>query len=158
MDQGRCDRFFGRAGRSPQSIPAGGGVATSATTLDTSAGDDRHWWPYFLPDGKHFLYEAVGSASSKDDPRAVYIGSLDAAERSRLLLNGGSNAKYAQGYVLYLRERTLMAHAFDVRRLELTGEPLPIAENVYIGGSTGQSGSGLIAGDCRPLSSANITP
>src|SRR5262245_4371409 len=122
-------------------IPAGGGVPTPATTLDTNAGDDRHWWPHFLPDEKHFLYEAIGNLSNKNDPRALYIGSVDGAEKSRLLLKGGSNAKYAQGHVLYIRERTLMAQPFDVSRLELTGEPLPIAENIDIGGVTGQSGA-----------------
>ena len=123
-------------------IPAiSDGAVGPATTLDPNAGDKCHWWPYFLPDGKHFLYQAVGSVSSKDDPRAVYIGSLDTGETSRLLLNGGSNAKYAQGHVLYMRESTLMAQPFDVRRLEFTGEPVPIAENVDIGGITGQGGA-----------------
>jgi Tol biopolymer transport system component len=123
-------------------IHAGGGAVSAVTTLDEAAGDNRHWWPYFLPDGSHFLYEAVGSASGVDDPRAVYIGSLDPNEKkSQLLLTGGSNAKYAQGYVLFMRESTLMAQRFDTRRLTLTGEPLPVAEGVDIGGSTRQSGA-----------------
>jgi hypothetical protein len=74
--------------------------------------------PTFCRTGSTF-YEAIGSLSSKDDPRALYIGSLGGAKKSRLLLNGGSNAKYAQGHVLYVREGTLMAQAFDVSRLEL---------------------------------------
>jgi Tol biopolymer transport system component len=45
-------------------IDAAGGPVTPATTLDTAAGDKNHWWPYFLPDGKHFLYEAIGSSAS----------------------------------------------------------------------------------------------
>ena len=122
-------------------VPATGGEPTAATTLDTGEGDDRHWWPYFLPDGKHFLYEAIGSRSSKDDPRAVYVGSLDPAEASRLLLHGGSNAKYADGHVLFMRERTLMAQQLDEQRLVLTGDPLRVAENIEVGGVTGQSGA-----------------
>jgi eukaryotic-like serine/threonine-protein kinase len=122
-------------------IDAGGGTATAVTTLDKAAGDDRHWWPYFLPDNKHFLYEAVGSLSSFDDPRAVYVGSLDPAEPSRLLLDGGSNAKYAQGFLLFMRESTLMAQPLDTRKFELTGEPVPVAEHVLTGGATGQSGA-----------------
>jgi Tol biopolymer transport system component len=122
-------------------IDAGGGPVTPATTLDTAAGDDRHWWPYFLPDGRHFLYEAVGSSTSVDDPRAVYVGSLDAVDSSRLVLNGGSNAKYAEGHVLFMRSGTLMAQPFDVDRMELTGEETPVAERVVVGGNTGQSGA-----------------
>ena len=122
-------------------IDAAGGPVTPATTLDTAAGDDRHWWPHFLPDGKHFLYEAIGSSTSVDDPRAVYVGSLDPVESSRLVLNGGSNAKYAEGHVLFMRGGTLMAQPFDVDRMELTGEGAPVAEQVEIGGMTGQSGA-----------------
>jgi Tol biopolymer transport system component len=127
-------------------VPATGGTPPlAATTLDTAAGDTRHWWPWFLPDGKHFLYEAVGSTTNPNDPRAVYIGSLDTPGSGRLLLNGGSNAKYAEGHLLFMRDRTLMAHPFDLRRLELVGEPVPVAEQVDVGGSTGQSGAFSVA-------------
>ena len=122
-------------------INAAGGAATPATELDTAAGDDRHWWPYFLPDGKHFLYEAVGSPSSFDDARAVYVASLDPDEPSRLLLTPGSNAKYSQGFVLFMRENTLMAQALDTSRFVLTGDALSVAEHVDTGGATGQSGA-----------------
>jgi serine/threonine protein kinase/Tol biopolymer transport system component len=122
-------------------IDAGGGMVTAVTSLDEAAGDNRHWWPWFFPDGKHFLYEAIGSGSSGNDPRAVYIGSLDPNEQKQLLLNGGSNAKYADGYLLFMRDTTLMAQRFDTRRLALRGEPLPVAENVDVGGSTRQSGA-----------------
>jgi eukaryotic-like serine/threonine-protein kinase len=132
---------FPRLRRGLYRIDAGGGPVTAVTSLDVAAGDDRHWWPYFLPDGRHFLYEAVGSPSSINDPRAVYVGSLDPAQKPRLLLNGGSNAKFVRDYVLFMRESTLMAQRFDTHKLEITGEPLAIAENVDIGGSTGQSGA-----------------
>jgi hypothetical protein len=71
----------------------------------------------------------------------VYVGSLDPAEQSRLVLNGGSNAKYAEGHILFMRGSTLMAQPFDIGRLELTGEAAPLAERVEVGGSTGQSGA-----------------
>ena len=71
----------------------------------------------------------------------MYVGSLDPAESSRLVLNGGSNAKYAEGHVLFMRGGTLMAQPFDADRMELTGEGTPVAERVEVGGSTGQSGA-----------------
>ena len=122
-------------------INAAGGPVTPATTLDTAAGDNRHWWPYFLPDGQHFLYEAVGGSAGMSDPRAVYVGSLDPGEKSRLVLNAGSNAKYAEGHILFMQGGTLMAQPFDVDRLELTGEATPVAERVEVGGLTGTSGA-----------------
>ena len=43
------------------SVPASGGTSRPVTTLDKSAGDVLHRNPFFLPDGRHFLYVAVGS-------------------------------------------------------------------------------------------------
>ena len=53
---------------------------------------------------------------------------------------GGSSAMYAQGYLLLPPEQTLMAQPFDVERLELTGDAVPIAERVIIGGQSGTAG------------------
>jgi Tol biopolymer transport system component len=123
-------------------VSAAGGAATPVTTLDSEAGDARHWQPFFLPDDRHFLYHVVGSKNGgPNDARAVYIGSLDPAEKSRLLIQGGSNAQYASGHILFLRESTLMAQPLDLKRLALTGEAVPIAEQIQLGGSTGRSGA-----------------
>ena len=77
------------------------------------------------------------------DPRAIYIGSLDPDEAPKLLVEGGSNAVYANGHVVYLREGTLVARPFDPDRLEFTGEALPIVEQVQIAGAgtTGVAGA-----------------
>ncbi len=123
-------------------IPAAGGAPVRVTALDTEAGDNAHWNTFFLPDGRHFLYFAVGSnAGGARDARAVMIGSLDPDEPPRLLLHGGANAKYAMGYVLFMRDDTLMAQPFDADRLELTGEGVPIVESVLLGGTTGKTGA-----------------
>ena len=125
-------------------VSASGGTPTQVTTLDPASGDIQHWYPFFLPDGKHFLYFVVGSKTGGiTDPRAVYVGSLDAQEPPRLVMQGGSNAKYAQGHVIFLRDNTLAAQAFDAERLELRGEPFPVAEQVQITGaaSTGSAGA-----------------
>jgi eukaryotic-like serine/threonine-protein kinase len=125
-------------------VSASGGTPAPVTTLDAGAGDAQHWYPSFLPDGRHFLYFVVGSKQrGMTDPRAINIGSLDAGEPSRELIAGGSNARYANGHIVYLREGTLVAHAFDAERLELSGEPVPLVEDVQIAGagSTGVAGA-----------------
>jgi hypothetical protein len=94
-------------------VSASGGARTAVTTLDPKNGETGHWAPFFLPDGQHFLYLALGPRML---PLGIYVGSLNSNER-RLVLRGGSNAKYAQGHLFFLRESTLMAQAFDVRRL-----------------------------------------
>ncbi|HEV2985213.1 MAG TPA: protein kinase [Vicinamibacterales bacterium] len=121
-----------------------GGTPAPVTTLDASSGDSQHWYPFFLPDGRHFLYFALGSKTTGPiDARAVYAGSLDPKEPSKLLVQGGSNAKYADGHLIFLRGRTLMAQAFDPARLELHGEAVTLAEQIQVpgAGETGTAGA-----------------
>jgi eukaryotic-like serine/threonine-protein kinase len=82
--------------------------------------------PWFLPDGRHFLYD-VGTGGNK--VVGVYVGSLDSTERTRLL-DEGANAQYAAGQLLFTRGDTLLAQPFDLARLTLTGEAVPLAEGV----------------------------
>lgn len=112
-------------------VPAAGGEAKPATTLDASRQETLHSRPAFLPDGRHFLYHA---AASQAENSGVYVGSLDSKD-SRRLLAGASNAVYAaaasgQGYLLFARGDPLMAQPFDAKKLELSGEAFPIAERV----------------------------
>ena len=61
------------------------------------------------------------------------LGSLDGGE-PRVLLQGESNAAYASGHILFLRERALMARPFDPDALEFTGDAFPLAEDItYVG-------------------------
>ncbi len=117
-------------------VPATGGMPVPVTEPDPDAGDVDHRNPYFLPDGRHFLYLAVGSATGgPNDPRAIYVGSLDQTEPARLLIEGGSNAKYATERILFLRGGDLVAQAFDPDALALTGDPIVVAEQIDIIGS-----------------------
>jgi Tol biopolymer transport system component len=106
-------------------VSAAGGTLTPLTTLDTSAGESAHRFPFFLPDGGHFLYTAYGG----NVPRGLFVGSLDGSVHTKLI-DGGSNAAYANGFLLFVRDATLMAQPFDPNRLALTGDPVPVAERV----------------------------
>jgi serine/threonine protein kinase len=118
-----------------QRVPVSGGVPASATVL--AQGEVGHYRPSFLPDGKHFLYRgATGSEASGP----IYLGSLDSPERKLLLTADASNAVYTEGYLLFLRETTLMAQPFDLRRLVLTDSAFPIAENIQTQGNFPPSG------------------
>src|SRR6185503_2690782 len=109
-------------------VSASGGVPVDATSLQS--GETRHNRPSFLPDGRHFFHYIVGPA---DQP--IALASLDSSERK--LLPIGADAMpviYSQGHLLFVRDATLMAQAFDASRLELRGEPFPVAEQVQIAG------------------------
>jgi Tol biopolymer transport system component len=116
-----------------QMIPAGGGLSTPCSSLDPSLGETGHVWPYFLPDGKHYLFLAVGQ---KPEDRILKVGEIGSME-SRVLGNVTSRFEYVpSGHLLYVRDGTLLAHPFDVDALEFSGDPVPLAENVTSGSST----------------------
>ena len=92
------------------------------TTLDAAKKEQAHLWPWFLPDGRRFLYMAT-------PPTTVYVGSLDSEERTPLFASD-SKAIYADRYLLFIRKGTLLAQPFDAARLRTTGESFPVAENV----------------------------
>jgi len=108
-------------------VSAAGGTPAPLTTLDSTRGEISHCRPYFLPDGRHFLYVVI---SSQPENTGIRVGSLDSKE-TKLLLNTEASAAYAPpGYLLFLRDRTLMAQRFDADRLALSGAPSPVADGV----------------------------
>jgi eukaryotic-like serine/threonine-protein kinase len=109
-------------------VAAGGGPVTPATSLDPALAEIRHAWPEFLPDSRHFLFVARSSLPEHDGD--IYVGSLDSTDRVRVL-NADSHAVYAPpGYLLFMRVNTLLAQPFDPTTFRLTGEPVPVAEQV----------------------------
>ena len=115
-------------------VSSGGGAApTQVTQFDESRNQTSHRWPSFLPDGRRFLYF---SRSTDKESEGIYVGSLDKNE-SKFLLNTSQLATYAppaakgaMGHLLFIREKTLVAQPFDPARLQLSGEPQVLEENV----------------------------
>ena len=116
-------------------VSASGGPSTSVTSLDPSKNETTNRWPYFLPDGRHFLYW-TGSVFAPRETLAnsVMLGSLDSKE-SRLLVRSHTNGIYASGHLLFMRQYTLLAQPFDTRSLQLTGDAVPVADPVQEGRS-----------------------
>jgi hypothetical protein len=113
-------------------VPAAGGAPVAVTRLDPTRKETTHRWPFYLPDGKHFLFFAGSHAEGVDSELdSVFVGSLDGG-KPRLLTRARSNAVYSSGHVLYVRNKNLLAQPFDLGRLELKGEPVPLAENVQV--------------------------
>jgi len=117
---------FAPAAEGPLSrVSATGGPVTEVTALDLSRNEVSHRYPWFLPDGRHFLFFARGATY---EGNSVCVGSLDSKEFKRLV-SADSGAVYSPpGYLLYVRDGTLMAHAFDLDRLELKDEPIAVAD------------------------------
>jgi serine/threonine protein kinase/Tol biopolymer transport system component len=110
-------------------VAASGGTSTLATMLDTSGGEIYHRSPSFLPDGRHFVFMVQGSENSS----GIHIGSLEEGGHRLLVKTISSSGTYAvPGYLLFMRDRTLVAQRFDTERLTLTGEIVPIAQPVGV--------------------------
>jgi Tol biopolymer transport system component len=110
-------------------ISAGGGTPGQVTELDASQKENSHRWPQFLPDGRHFLFfvrswQGAGSGE--------YVGSLDSKEKKLLFRNLSNGVYAAPGYLLFVRENTLMAQAFDSKHLSLSGDPAPIGQGILV--------------------------
>ncbi len=134
-------------------VSAAGGNASPVTKTNPARGEDRHVFPTFLPDGRHFLYLLRSSAPGKT---GVYVGSLDVKpeeQKSKQLVATEFGFVYVPsqdsgpGWLLFLRDQTLMAQGFDDKRLELAGEPLPVADTVgsfYLFGFFSASTNGVL--------------
>jgi eukaryotic-like serine/threonine-protein kinase len=113
-------------------VLASGGMPEVVLRADSGQTDLHE--PFFLPDGRRFLYLAI---SSNKDARGVYVGSLDGRLRQHVLEHD-SNAIFVtshptdarRGYLMFGREGGLVAQAFDTDTLRLSGEAAPIAARV----------------------------
>lgn len=128
-------------------VPETGGTPSRATA-SLAPGDNSHRFPWFLPDGRHFLFEDQTQIGTNNN--ILRIGALDSKE-IKTVGPTTSNGVYSNGYLLFLRDGALMAQPFDAQRLAVTGDPTPLAEqvrSVVAAGSTGvfsASSGGLLA-------------
>jgi Tol biopolymer transport system component len=110
-------------------VPASGGTPKQISGLDRNRGVGSLRWPVFLPDGKHYLFLAANFTGQKG-ANAIYVGSVDSNAR-RFVVESTANAAYAApGYLLFYRDKTLLAQPFDLKRLALTGEATVILPEV----------------------------
>jgi eukaryotic-like serine/threonine-protein kinase len=125
--------FGGRGQGALYRVSSGGGIAEPVTALDTEHGERFNALPTFLPDGKHFVYLRDGIP----EVAGIYLGSLDTKpqdqRKNRRILQSTTAVPYVNGKLFFVRDGTLMAQTFDTDKLELAGDPFPIAE--HIGGN-----------------------
>jgi Tol biopolymer transport system component/aminoglycoside phosphotransferase (APT) family kinase protein len=119
-------------------VLARGGMPTVITTL--ANGEQGHSFPHFLPDGRRFLYWTRGGQSG------IYVQSLDSSDRTFVVAAQGRSMYSPPGFLLYMRENTLLAHRWNLDTLALEGEPFTIAEDVRTGGGNGRNAFSVSAG------------
>ena len=119
--------YDGRQNDPIRRVSATGGVPTVAVKPEASRKETTVGWPEFLPDGRHFLYLTTGA---KPDDSMYRIGLLDSTE-SLPLAPAQTLVTYAPpGYLLFVRDKTLVAQPFDLKSRKMKGEPVPLAEHI----------------------------
>jgi eukaryotic-like serine/threonine-protein kinase len=121
-------------------VASAGGEPVAVTKLPPQL--TYHRFPSFLPDGHHFLYfETSGSPETT----GVYVGSLDSNESKRLLSADTTALFSAPGELLFVRKGALLRQSFDPKKLELSGDPAPVAEEVASSGGITTGGWGAFS-------------
>ena len=106
----------------------GGSTPTDVTTLDPQK-HTTHRWPWFLPDGRHFLYFATNHRVGRAADNGIYFGSLDSKD-THLVVATQAAAEYASGYLLYQLQSALVAQPFDPVQGKLSGQPVLLVSNI----------------------------
>ena len=109
-------------------IPAQGGSPSPVTQLDRARNETGHMAPWFLPDGRHFLYLVRSTDSAK---MALFVGDLASTNRKQVLSSGTRAIYVSPSHLLFVRGSTLMAQRFDAGKLETSGDAVPVAEQVH---------------------------
>ena len=83
-----------------QKISSAGGTSAPVTVLDKDKTETAHRWPWFLPDGRHFVYLTVSGVGTVSG--SLRVGSLESNETTSLG-PAGSNAAYGSGHLVFVR-------------------------------------------------------
>ncbi len=110
-------------------VPVSGGTPKPATKVPVAAPNFSDRWPFFLPDGKHFLFlhTPTGAADDRDEIR---FASIDGGEEQSVLQGRYFTVGYAPGWLLAGHEGSLQAWKFDPSSGKLQGEPVQLVDKI----------------------------
>lgn len=122
--------MYAAAGTGLWRVPEAGG---SPARISEGVSFDR--WPLFLPGGRRYLYLAVSARGP-----GVVLGELDPKQTSRLVGDesspGYAEGSAGEGYLLFVRDGTLMAQPLDPGHGALSGEAFPVVEGIGLAGTS----------------------
>jgi serine/threonine-protein kinase len=113
-----------------QIVAASGGTPKDLTTLDTAKKEATHRWPQALPGDKFVLFTSHIQATGTFDQATIEVVELATGNR-KVVYRGGSYGRYVpSGHLIYANSGTLFAVPFDLGRMEVTGTPVPVVQDV----------------------------
>jgi serine/threonine-protein kinase len=128
-------------------VNAAGGEPTRLTTPDSSLGELAHWWPHLLPDGRHLIFT---NFSTPIERARIELLDLQTGARTVLVRGAVGGVYAASGHLLYGVGDALLAAPFDLERLRITGDAVPVVNDIALQPSNGEpafsvSASGTLA-------------
>ena len=126
--------FAGVEGEAIVGVSTHSGNPSARITPDQSRGEVRVNWPWFLPDGRRFLY----LSRLRDGSGRLTLG--ERGRPSRPIVSAVSNVQWVDpDYLVFARDGILVGQRFDLAMARLVGEPFSIAEPVAYSYSTARA-------------------
>src|SRR5262249_39470425 len=119
---------YSNTGTSLQRVSSAGGKVESLTKL--GEGEGTHRWPQVLPDAKAVLYMSKARTGAGYEDANIIVQPLPSGA-PKVLIRGGYYPRYVpSGHLVYIHGGTLFAAPFDMSRLEVKGQSVPVVEDV----------------------------
>ncbi len=119
-------------------VSARGGTPSTETALDKTLKQGSHRWPYFLPDGKRYLFLGL---SPVDDGRGIYLAELGRAGSRRLTLISGRAEWVEPGGLLCVRDGRLVFQRIDLGAGRPAGDAVVLADGLEYVRDVGPTGA-----------------
>jgi Tol biopolymer transport system component len=124
----RGNIIFGRYADGLWQVPESGGTPKQLTS--PASGPLNQYWPTFLPGSNAVLFTADNGISPQ-----IAVLSLDTGKVRNLI--GGNDPTYSpSGQMLFTQAGALMAVPFDLQRLEIAGNPVPVVDGLLVHGTS----------------------
>jgi len=123
-------------------------VRESGGAIRTVTDEKLGWamWPSFLPDDRHFVFFRLGLP----ERTGIWVGSLDNPAEERMLFKTDARGEVHRGELFHVRDAVLLRQQFDLKRLAVAGEAVPVAQAVFNFTYTG-SASFSVSDDARTI-------
>ena len=135
--------WYGHINNGVYRVTSAGGTPVEVTILDSVHGEISHRFPEPLPDGETVIFTVKHNDIASFDQAVIAAENITTHER-KVLVRGGSFARYLPtGYLMYARGKSLYAVPFDAKKVEVTGQPLPVTEGGMLNRLSGQANFGV---------------
>jgi len=111
------------------SVSSDGGQPRQVSTLETSRGENGHWFPSALPNPRRVLITTWMKGAGVNDAEIAVLD-LDTGKH-QVLFKGAEGRYVAPGFIVFFRAGAFHAVRFDASTLKTSGEPVSVLDDAY---------------------------